>query len=67
VSTTLSITSAFAFHVQVAERNGLWKKEQGLLNFMKTYSPLRAHPPYATRRLALLFVTGIVMTMTMII
>lgn len=34
----------------MARRNGLWSQEQGLLNFMRTYSPPRAHPTYATRR-----------------
>mmetsp|Transcript_4731 Transcript_4731/g.6492 ORF Transcript_4731/g.6492 Transcript_4731/m.6492 type:complete len:670 (+) Transcript_4731:1-2010(+) len=35
---------------EVAERNGLWSKEKGLLNFLCTYSPRRAHPTYTIRR-----------------
>jgi dipeptidase len=34
----------------VAERNGLWDKSKGPLDFLKTYAPPRAHAPYATRR-----------------
>eukprot|EP01041_Mallomonas_annulata_P001289 gene1289-2493_t len=34
----------------VAERNGLWKKEDGLLDFLLTYAPMRAHSTYVTRR-----------------
>eukprot|EP01038_Epipyxis_sp_PR26KG_P012679 gene12679-17000_t len=36
---------------EVAIRNGLWSEKDGkLLNFVKTYGPVRAHSPYATRR-----------------
>ena len=34
----------------VAQRNGLWKEEDGPLNFVKTYAPMRAHSTYCTRR-----------------
>ena len=35
---------------EVAERKGWYKKSDGLLDFLKTYAPQRAHSPYATRR-----------------
>lgn len=34
----------------VAKRCGFWDESQGLLDFLKTYAPRRAHSPYATRR-----------------
>eukprot|EP00607_Mallomonas_marina_P009286 CAMPEP_0182418534 /NCGR_PEP_ID=MMETSP1167-20130531/2939_1 /TAXON_ID=2988 /ORGANISM="Mallomonas Sp, Strain CCMP3275" /LENGTH=659 /DNA_ID=CAMNT_0024592781 /DNA_START=89 /DNA_END=2068 /DNA_ORIENTATION=- len=34
----------------VAERNGFWNKDMGPLNFVQTYAPPRAHPPYSHRR-----------------
>lgn len=35
---------------EVAERNGFWRKEDGPLDFLKTYAPTRAHPTYVNRR-----------------
>jgi len=35
----------------VAERNGFWRKDDGLLNFVETYGPRRLHSPYSTRRM----------------
>eukprot|EP01035_Chromulina_nebulosa_P019906 gene19906-25861_t len=35
---------------EVAKRNNLWTEEDGLLDFLKVYAPLRAHSIYATRR-----------------
>ncbi len=40
---------------EVAERQGFWKKSDGKLDFLKTYSPMRAHSPYATRRVWRIF------------
>eukprot|EP01041_Mallomonas_annulata_P004646 gene4647-9217_t len=34
----------------VAERNGFWKKEDGLLDFLKTYGPIQARAVGITRR-----------------
>ena len=34
----------------MAKRNNFWSESNGLLDFLKTYAPLRAHSPYATRR-----------------
>ncbi len=35
---------------KVAERQGFWKKSDGLLDFTKTYAGVRLHPTYSTRR-----------------
>jgi dipeptidase len=40
---------------EVAERQGFWSKSDGLLDFLKTYAPMRAHSPYATRRVWRIF------------
>jgi dipeptidase len=40
---------------EVAKRNGLWKEEDGLLDFLPVYSPQRAHSAYATRRIWRIF------------
>jgi dipeptidase len=34
----------------VAERNGLWSKDDGKLDFLPTFGPMRSHPEYSTRR-----------------
>jgi dipeptidase len=43
----------------VAERNGFWSAADGkLLDFLTTYAPMRAHSPYATRRVWRVFNMG---------
>ena len=40
---------------EVAERNHLWKPKDGLLDFLPTYAPMRAHAIYSTRRIWRIF------------
>ena len=42
----------------IAKRNNLWTEtteSDGLLDFLKTFAPPRAHSPYATRRIWRIF------------
>ena len=40
---------------EVAQRNKLWKPSDGHLDFLPTYSPMRAHAIYSTRRVWRIF------------